>query len=102
MRASGRRGANFPRRRPPDPAWPGARPPSPGCARPGGEGQRAGGDRGARETLNTFFFLFFFFFSWRFSKSLGPRSGEWILEQVQAVGTHGEALSLFFRFFDGS
>lgn len=81
----------------PGPARPGARPPARDALGPAGRDSGRAGTGGPRDTKHSSLF-----FSWRFSKSLGPRSGEWILEQVRAVGTYWEALSLFFWFFDGS
>lgn len=54
VRASVRRGANFPRRRPPDPARPGARPPTRDALGPAGRDSGRAGTGGPRDTKHSF------------------------------------------------
>lgn len=54
VRASVRRGANFPRRRPPDPARPGARPPARDALGPAGRDSGRAETGGPRDTKHSF------------------------------------------------
>lgn len=105
VRASVRRGANFPRRRrhrrrrPRDPARPGARPPARDALGPAGRDSGRAGTGGPGDTKHSFLSASFHGVSRRVWDQ-GAENGSW--NRYARWETHGEALSLFFRFFDGS